>query len=109
LEELHGKVSVLVSNPPYVRSADLSDLEPEVRDWDPHSALDGGPDGLSFYRRIFGEAAPLLERGADVVLEVGDGQDRAVAELGREAGFVPLGTQEDLAGTPRAVLFRWQG
>lgn len=109
LEELHGRVSVLVSNPPYVRSADLPDLEPEVRGWDPRSALDGGPDGLSFYRRIFAEAAPILELGADMVLEVGDGQDRVVSELGRAAGFVPLGTRKDLAGTPRAVLSRWEG
>ncbi|MDP8938816.1 MAG: peptide chain release factor N(5)-glutamine methyltransferase [Actinomycetota bacterium] len=109
LKDLGEKVSLLVSNPPYVRSADLQYLAPEVRDWDPHSALDGGPDGLSFYRRIFAEAGPLLENGADVVLEVGNGQAEAVSELGREAGFVPLGTRDDLTGTPRAVLSRWTG
>ena len=109
LEELHGKVSVLVSNPPYVRSEDLLHLAPEVRDWDPHLALDGGLDGLSFYRRIYEEADLLLEDGANVVLEVGDGQDAAVMELGREAGFLPVGTHRDLAGTPRVAVLRWEG
>lgn len=107
LDRLHGKVSLLVSNPPYVRTGELPDLEPEVRDWDPPSALDGGPDGLSFYRRIFAGGGQLLEDGANVVLEVGDGQSGAVLELGSEYGFVPLGTREDLTGTPRAALFRW--
>ncbi len=107
LEGLRGKISLLVSNPPYVRSADLPGLYPEVRDWDPHPALDGGPDGLTFYRRIFQEAGPLLEEGADVVLEVGDGQEKVVSELGSKSGFVTAGTREDLTGTPRAVLLKW--
>jgi release factor glutamine methyltransferase len=107
LEALTGSVDVLVSNPPYVRSADISKLAPEVRDWDPHVALDGGPDGLDFYRRIFTEAVPLLADGADVVLEVGDGQAGAVLELGWGAGYEPLGTRPDLTGAPRAVLLRW--
>ena len=115
LEDLHGKVSLLVSNPPYVKSEDLSDLSdlsrlaPEVREWDPHLALDGGPDGLSFYRRIFAEAGPLLEAGASLVLEVGDGQEEAVTSLGRAAGFIPDGSRRDLTGTARAVLLRWRG
>src|ERR687894_663379 len=73
------------------------------------AVLDGGPDGLRFYRRIFDEAPPLLESGADVVLEVGDGQGEDILDLGREAGFAPLGLREDLAGTPRAALLRWEG
>ena len=109
LEFLHGKTSLLISNPPYIKSDELPHLAPEVRDWDPHPALDGGPDGLFFYRRIFAGAGPLLEAGADVVLEVGDGQDAAVLDLGKKAGFVPAGTREDLTGTPRAVLLRWEG
>ncbi len=108
LEGLRGKISLLISNPPYVKSADLLNLEPEVRDWDPHPALDGGPDGLLFYRRIFAGAGVLLENGAHLVLEVGGGQDGPVLELGHEAGFVPLGTRRDLTGTPRVALFRWE-
>jgi release factor glutamine methyltransferase len=107
LDALVGSVEVLVSNPPYVSSGDIADLAPEVRDWDPHPALDGGPDGLDFYRRIFAEAAPLLVNGADVVLEVGDGQAGEVIEIGRRAGYITLGTYADLTGTPRAALLRW--
>ena len=107
LDSLAGSIDVLVSNPPYIRSADIPKLAPEVRNWDPRAALDGGPDGLDFYRRIFVEAAPLLADGADVVLEVGDGQAGVVLELGRRAGYDPLRTYPDLTGTPRAVLLRW--
>jgi release factor glutamine methyltransferase len=106
LDTLEGKVDVLVSNPPYVRSADVLKLAPEVRDWDPRSALDGGYDGLDFYRRIFSEVESLLTDGAEVVLEVGDGQAEDVTELGRRAGYAPLGTHADLTGTSRAVLLR---
>ncbi len=108
LSELEGEVEVLVSNPPYVKSGDLASLQPEVRDWDPRGALDGGPDGFAFYRRIFAETPPLLADGADVVLEVGDGQAEAVLDLGRDAGFVPLGAHPDLTGTSRAALLRWE-
>lgn len=106
LEELEGTIDLLVSNPPYVQSAALEELEPEVRDWDPRLALDGGPDGLDFYRRIFDESAPLLSPGADIVLEVGDGQAEDVLRLGEAAGYEPLGTRRDLAGSVRVVLFR---
>ncbi|MDQ3832175.1 MAG: peptide chain release factor N(5)-glutamine methyltransferase [Actinomycetota bacterium] len=102
-----GGVDVLVSNPPYIRSAQIQTLAPEVRDWDPRTALDGGPDGLVFYRRIFTEAAPLLKNGADVILEVGDGQAEKVLRLGQRAGYDPAGTHPDLGGTPRAVWLRW--
>lgn len=105
-EELHGEISLLVSNPPYIKSEDVENLEPEVRDWDPRPALDGGLDGLDFYRRIFYEARPLLKNGAYIVLEVGDEQAREVLELGRQAGFIPLGTRQDLTGTHRVVLFK---
>lgn len=106
LDELEGTIDLLVCNPPYVRSAALEELEPEVRDWDPRPALDGGPDGLGFYRRIFDEATPLLAPGADVVLEVGDGQAEEVLRLGEAAGYEPLGTRRDLSGGVRAVLLR---
>jgi release factor glutamine methyltransferase len=106
--ELDG-IEVLVSNPPYVESREIEALAPEVRDSDPRTALDGGPDGLLFYRRIFVEAMPFLVVGADVILEVGDGQAEAVLEIGRHAGYEPRGTHADLTGTPRAALLRWPG
>lgn len=108
LEELRDGVDLLVSNPPYIKSGDLRRLAPEVRNWDPSTALDGGPNGLGFYRRIFAEAPCVLKEGAEVVLEVGDGQEEAVLELGCRAGFVPLGVRPDLAGTPRAALLKWR-
>lgn len=110
LEPLRGRVDLLVSNPPYVdeRSA-ASRLAPEVREWDPPVALYSEPDEFAFFRRIFAETPPLLKPGADVVLEVGDGQAGRVLDLGRLAGFVPRGVRPDLAGTPRVVLLEWGG
>jgi release factor glutamine methyltransferase len=109
LEFLQNSVDLLVSNPPYVdeNSAERR-LAPEVLEWDPPDALYSGPDEFAFFRRIFAETPPLLHDGADVVLEVGDGQVDAVLELGSHAGFTPLGSRPDLAGTPRAVLLRWE-
>lgn len=105
--ELPGGVDLLVSNPPYVASDQKERLAPEVRDWDPPTALYSGPDELLFYRRIFAETPSLLHDGADVVLEIGDEQAEAVMELGRSYGFTPLGASRDLAGTLRVALLRW--
>jgi release factor glutamine methyltransferase len=110
LEFLAGKIDLLVSNPPYVDELSAeSRLAPEVRVWDPPAALYSGTDEYAFFRRIFAETPPLLRDGAEVVLEIGDNQAEAVLDLGRRAGFVPLETRSDLAGTPRAVLLRWKG
>jgi release factor glutamine methyltransferase len=107
LESLSGTIDLLVSNPPYVDEISAERrLAPEVREWDPPAALYSGADEYSFFRRIFAETPPLLADGADVVLEIGDGQAEAVLDLGRRASFVPLDTRLDLAGTPRAVLLR---
>ena len=107
LESLKGAVDLLVSNPPYVDELSAERrLALEVREWEPPAALYSGSDEYTFFRRIFAETPPLLVDGADVVLEVGDGQAEAVLELGRRAGFVPLDTRTDLTGTPRAVLLR---
>ena len=107
LDPLYGSIDVLVSNPPYITSAEIEGLAPEVRDWDPRGALDGGPDGLEFYRRIFEETPPLLVDDADVVLEIGHDQDRSVLDLGRSFGFSPISTSTDLTGTPRVALLKW--
>ncbi|HWS80600.1 MAG TPA: peptide chain release factor N(5)-glutamine methyltransferase [Rubrobacter sp.] len=105
---LNGSIDLLVSNPPYVDEISAPRrLAPEVREWDPPVALYSGTDELGFFRRIFSETPPLLKRGADVVLEIGDGQAEKVQELGSRSGFVPLGVRNDLAGTPRAVLLKW--
>ncbi len=108
LELLEGEVDLLVSNPPYVDEVSAARrLAPEVREWDPPVALYSGTDEHAFFRRIFTETPPLLKRGADVVLEIGERQAEQVQDLGSKSGFVPLGIRNDLAGTPRAVLLRW--
>ena len=107
LEVLKVSIDVLVSNPPYVDEESAEGrLAPEVREWDPPAALFSGGDELSFFRRIFAEAPPLLAPDADVVLEIGDNQFESIQKLGRRAGFTTLGTRPDMAGTTRAVLLR---
>jgi release factor glutamine methyltransferase len=107
LDSLTGRVDLLVSNPPYVDEESAGHrLAPEVRKWDPPAALFSGLDELAFFRRIFAEAPLLLAPHADVVLEIGDGQSESIQKLGSRAGFVPVGTRPDLAGTTRAVLLR---
>jgi release factor glutamine methyltransferase len=104
---LKGRIDLLISNPPYVDERSASHrLAPEVRKWDPDIALFSGTDELAFFRRIFAETPPLLKAGADVVLEIGDGQAEKVMNLGESAGFSPVGVRDDLALTPRAVLLR---
>ncbi len=106
---LEGRVDLLISNPPYVDEVSAPRrLAPEVREWDPPAALYSGTDELAFFRRIFSETSPLLKRGADVVLEIGEKQAEKVQDLGDRSGFVPLGVRNDLAGTPRAVLLKWE-
>jgi release factor glutamine methyltransferase len=104
-EGLSGPLDMIVSNPPYVRSADIASLAPEVRDHDPHLALDGGPDGLAAYRRIAPQALGLLSPGGLLVLEIGQGQDGDVAQLVAAVGLTVAGpTRADLAGIGRAVV-----
>ena len=110
LQFLNGSIDLLVSNPPYVDEISAERrLAPEVRAWDPPAALYSGKDELAFFERIFAETPPLLRDGADVVIEVGDGQAERVLDLGARYGFKPLWTRNDLAGTPRAVLLMWEG
>ena len=81
LESVAGPFHMLVANPPYVRTADLDGLEPEVRDFDPIEALDGGPDGLAIYRRLARRMADVVAAAGWVVLEVGHDQADVVAAL----------------------------
>ncbi len=101
---LPGPLDLIVSNPPYVRTAEIGRLATEVRDHDPHAALDGGPDGLDAYRAIIPQAAALLAPGGALVVEVGQGQSRDIEGLMTAAGLTPGGpAKADLAGIPRAV------
>lgn len=94
---------LVVSNPPYITTADLADLQPEVRDYEPHLALDGGPDGLAAYRAIIADAPNHLNPGGWLLLEVGAGQDGEVTALLAKAGFTGIVSAMDHAGINRVV------
>lgn len=94
---------VIVSNPPYIRSDVIPTLAPEVREFDPVAALDGGVDGLTAYREIAAFAAAGMRPGAHLILEIGFDQRETVSELLRTAGLTVLETRRDLAGNDRAI------
>jgi release factor glutamine methyltransferase len=96
---------IVVANPPYIPTDGIATLAPDVRDFDPRLALDGGRDGLSAYRAIAGDAARVLAPGAWLALEIGVGQAEAVAALLVQHGLaVPCPPRSDLAGRPRVVM-----
>ncbi len=105
-EKVTGKFDLLVSNPPYIERAVIPTLMEEVREHDPYIALDGGEDGLDFYRRIIGGAQDYLKRGGQILMEIGSGQAQAVSELLREAGFKEIDVCRDFAGLDRVVSGR---
>lgn len=98
-----GPYDLIVSNPPYIPEGELGDLMPEVRDFEPHLALNGGRDGFDCYRRLLPAAAAALKPGGWLLLEVGCGQAPAVQELLRENGFDACFAARDLAGIERVV------
>jgi release factor glutamine methyltransferase len=104
-EPVAERFDLIVSNPPYIETAVIDSLQPEVRLYDPRKALDGGPDGLDCYRDIAGEAASFLAPGGHVAVEIGDGQDAAVTRIFSRNGLEPAGKRLDLAGKPRALAF----
>jgi release factor glutamine methyltransferase len=104
--DLAGPFDLIVSNPPYVRSADIAGLPREVRDFDPRLALDGGPDGLKAYRAIVPASAPLLAAGGLLLVEIGAGQAADVHAIAMSAGFVECRFHRDLAGIERVLAAR---
>ncbi len=104
---LSGAFDLIVSNPPYVRSAEIAGLAPEVRDHDPIAALDGGADGLDAYRALIPQAERLLRAGGMLVVEAGRGQSGDIEALMTGAGLsVECPPKIDLAGVSRAVSGR---
>jgi release factor glutamine methyltransferase len=101
-----GAFDIIVANPPYIRSGDLAGLEPEVRDYDPKIALDGGNDGLDGYRAIAAATKRLLVPDGRLIVELGAGQERAVRALFTKAGFTVATARKDLGGIPRALNVR---
>ena len=97
------RFACITINPPYVTHAELAGLEPDVRDHEPRLALDGGEDGLAFYRRIACEAGARLSEGGGLFVEVGAGQAAQVAQLFAAAGLRSVRTRRDLTGIERVV------
>ncbi|MDQ2650177.1 MAG: peptide chain release factor N(5)-glutamine methyltransferase [Actinomycetota bacterium] len=102
--ELQGSFDVVVANPPYVPQDAL--IARQVRDWEPHLALFGGPDGLEHVRPIVAEAPAWLRPGGTLVVEIGDDHGEAVADLARAAGFAEVEVRPDLTGRDRALVAR---
>ncbi|WP_374300107.1 peptide chain release factor N(5)-glutamine methyltransferase [Ferrovibrio sp.] len=103
---LEGPFDILISNPPYIESAVVPELAPEVARHEPRLALDGGADGLDAYRRLVPHMARLAAPGAFAALEIGLGQDAAVSALLAGAGFAGIVVLPDLAGVGRVVTGR---
>jgi release factor glutamine methyltransferase len=95
---------MIVSNPPYIPSADIDDLQIEVRLYEPREALDGGLDGLDVIRRLTSEAMPYLKYGGALAVEIGIGESVAVECLFRSAGFEEVHTIKDYSGIERVVI-----
>jgi release factor glutamine methyltransferase len=101
---LAGGLDLIVSNPPYVTTGEIATLAPEVRDYEPVLALDGGTDGLAAYRNIAVQAGRLLAPDGLLIVEIGLGQADDVTAIFRAAGLMVKGIRNDLAGVPRALL-----
>lgn len=103
-EKVEGKFEIIVSNPPYIVSAEVEKLMPEVRDHEPRMALDGTEDGLYFYRRIIEEAGKYLVSSGMLFFEIGYDQGQAVSELMRTEGYCDVQVVQDYAGLDRVVF-----
>ena len=102
-EEVEGKFDIIVSNPPYIATEVCETLMSEVKDFEPRMALDGGEDGLYFYRRIIKESPVYLNRGGMLFFEIGFDQAVAVSNLMEQEGFKEVSVLQDFAGLDRVV------
>lgn len=101
---IEGRYDLIVSNPPYVAEAEMADLAPEVRDWEPRDALTPGGDGLGAYRAIARDAARHLDPGGRLMVEIGPTQGEAVTSLLRAGGLRDVAVRSDLDRRPRIVI-----
>ncbi|MEJ2517681.1 MAG: peptide chain release factor N(5)-glutamine methyltransferase [Methyloceanibacter sp.] len=108
-EGLTGRYDIIVSNPPYIASAEIAGLAPEVARHDPLAALDGGADGLDAYRRIAAAAPQFLAPGGALIVEIGYTQAESVADIFRAGGLIVANdnVRFDLAGRPRCVCAKF--
>ena len=103
-QEFLGTYDLIVSNPPYVTTKQMQELDPSVRDFEPHLALDGGEDGLDFYRAIIKNYSSAMAPRGYLCFEFGMGQENAVCSLLRKGGYEILELKKDTADITRAVL-----
>jgi len=103
---LDGPFDIILCNPPYIPRADIGGLEPEVAEFEPRIALDGGPDGFDAYRAVMPDLARLLAPAGAAVLEFGPGQGEAVARIAGEQGLAVATVSQDLAGRDRCATIR---
>jgi release factor glutamine methyltransferase len=95
---------LIISNPPYIPTVEISALQVEVRDHDPRQALDGGPDGRAFYRRIAAEARPFLKPDGKIMVEFGDGQAASIREIFESQKWIVEAIIEDYTQRPRMLI-----
>lgn len=100
------KFDLIVSNPPYIKKSDLSNLQPEVKDWEPLNALDGGNDGLDYYRIIISEAKDYLRENGYIILEIGMGQAESIRRIAEIAGFTNITLIKDYSGIERIFTLK---
>jgi release factor glutamine methyltransferase len=101
-----ARFDLIISNPPYIPSGEIASLQPEVRDYDPRRALDGGADGLDYGRRLAAEAAPLLKPHGRLMLEFGDGQAEGLREILQQQKWIVEAIEEDYTHRPRIMVAR---
>ena len=97
---------LIISNPPYIPSAEIATLQPEVRDFDPSTALDGGADGLDFYQKLAVETQSLLKPGGKIMLEFGDGQANAIRKILETEKWIVEAVKEDYSQRQRILIAR---
>jgi len=105
-EKVDSEYDLIISNPPYIDKAEILELEPEVKDYDPILALDGGTDGLDFYREIAQTSKIYLKENGLVILEIGCTQQKSVTEIFKKEGFFLEESKHDLAGLARCLVFK---
>jgi release factor glutamine methyltransferase len=102
------RFDLVISNPPYIPSAEIETLEPEVRDFDPRPALDGGADGLDFYRMFAAQAKSFLKPDGKLMLEFGDGQAPAIREIFENEKWVVEAVKDDYSQRARILIASWK-
>ena len=99
-----NKFDLVVSNPPYIPTKEIASLQPEVREFEPRQALDGGADGLDYFRRLATQAGPFLKSGGKLMVEFGDGQSDSLRSLFEKENWVGEAVREDYNQRPRILI-----